>query len=159
MKVSGVPEPNAPPPPPGGLPNPTPGVPGAGGSPTGHPHALNGSYGTPSTPAPPAFMGFRSHSHAPPQLPPILGRFWNYQPVVAPSLEPNESRNPPSAAYASQETPGRQPRPIEVLDENNSIGIVSPTPKSAEQTRSMNAAQVPKGWMELQSGHLRRVYG
>ncbi len=37
MKVSGVPEPNAPPPPPGGLPNPTPGVPGVGGSPTGPP--------------------------------------------------------------------------------------------------------------------------
>ena len=93
MKVSGVPEPSAPP-----------------------PLSCIGSYGTPSTPAPPAFMGFGSHSHAPPQLPPVVGRFWNNQPVVAPNLEPNESRNPPSAAYASQETPGRQPRPIEVLN-------------------------------------------
>ena len=99
-------------------PNPTPGVPGAGGSPTGPPacpaasYPPFGSYGTPSThstPAPPAFMRFGSHLHAPPQLPPIVGRFWNYQPVVAPNLEPNESRNPPSAAYAWQETRGRQP--------------------------------------------------
>ena len=128
MKVSGVPEPNAPPPPPG--------------------HACSaasyppfGPYGTPSTPAPPAFIEFGSHSHAPPQAPPIVGRFWNYQPVVPPNMEPNESRK------------------IEVLDENNAIRSVSPTPKSAEQTRSLNAAQVPKGWMELQSGHLHRVYG
>ena len=155
MKVSGVPEPNAPPPP-GGLPNPAPRVSGAGGSPAcpAASYPPFGSYGTPSTPAPPAFMGFGSHSHAPPQLPPVSGRFWNYQPVVAPNLEPNESRNPPSAAYALQETPGRQPRPLEVLDENNAIRSVSPTPKSAEQTRSMNAAKVRKGWMELQSGHL-----
>ena len=52
-----------------------------------------------------------------------------YQPVVAPSKEPNESRNPPSAAYAAQEAPNRQPHPIDVIDENGAMRAVSSSPR------------------------------
>ena len=68
-------------------------------------------------------------------------------------------RNPPSAAYVSQDTPGRKAQPIQVVDDSNSMRSVSPTPHTAEQTRSMNASYVPKGWVELQDGSLHRIYG
>ena len=86
------------------------GVPNAGascgtGTPTALPpvspgvgHQPYGSYGTPSTP-PPSFMPFVPPPHV--AAAPIVGRFWSYQPVAAPNYEPDESRNPPSAAYAS----------------------------------------------------------
>ena len=75
---------------------------------------------------------------------PIVGRFWCYQPVVAPNYEPNESRNPPSAAYASQDTPGRKAQALQVVDDNNSIRSLSPTPHTVEQTRSMNLRMCQK---------------
>ena len=127
----------------------TPGSPGMG-------HLPYGAYGTPSTP-PPSYTPFVPPPHV--AAAPIVGRFWCYQPVVAPNYEPNESRNPPSAAYASQDTPGRKAQAIQVMDDNNSIRSVSPTPHTVEQTRSMNASYVPKGWVELQSGCLHRIYG
>ena len=162
MKAKGATEGKGQPPPSGGVPNagaascgtgtPTPVPPGS----PGVGHQPYGSYGTPSTP-PPSYMPFVPPPHA--AAAPIVGRFWCYQPVVAPNYEPNESRNPPSAAYASQETPGRKAQALQVVDDNNSIRSVSPTPHTVEQTRSMNAAHVPKGWVELQSGSLHRVYG
>ncbi len=162
MKAKGATEGKGQPPPSGGVPNagaascgtgtPTPVPPGS----PGVGHQPYGSYGTPSTP-PPSYMPFVPPPHA--AAAPIVGRFWCYQPVVAPNYEPNESRNPASAAYASQETPGRKAQALQVVDDNNSIRSVSPTPHTVEQTRSMNAAHVPKGWVELQSGSLHRVYG
>ena len=67
-----------------------------------------------------------------PAVAPIRAKFWQYQPVVAPSMEPNESRNPPSAAYAAQECPAKNPGGLEVLDESGNQRTVSPTldPKS-----------------------------
>ena len=116
-------------------------------SPGGSP-PLYGTYGTPSTPAP-AYIPFVP----PPHLPalPVIGRFWSYQPVVAPNYEQ-------STAYVSQDTPGRKAQPIQVVDDN-SMRSVSPTPHIAEQTRSMNASQAPKGWVGLQDGSLHRIYG
>ena len=108
-------------------------------------------------------MALLLHSHLvpPPHVAaaPIVGPFWCYQPVVAPNYDPNESRNPPSAVYASQDTPGRKAQVIQVMDDNNSIRSVSPTPHTVEQTGSMNASYVPKGFVELQSGSLHRIYG
>ena len=67
-----------------------------------------------SPPAPgymPCFPpGTVPHMQSMPVMPPLTptrAKFWQYQPVVAPSMEPNESRNPPSAAYAAQEVPAK----------------------------------------------------
>ena len=62
-----------------------------------------------------------------------------------------ESRNPPSAAYAAQEAPNRQPHPIDVIDENGAMRAVSPSPRTADQIKGLNAAYVPRGWMILQA--------
>ena len=53
---------------------------------------------------PPGVMPHVQPAPAMPTLAPIRAKFWQYQPVVAPNMEPNESRNPPSAAYAAQES-------------------------------------------------------
>ena len=39
---------------------------------------------------------------------PITGKFWAYQPSVAPNYEPNESRNPPTAAYSGKKPQTRR---------------------------------------------------
>ena len=75
-----------------------------------------------------------------------------------PSMEPNESRNPPSAAYAAQEVPAKNPGGIEVVDDPGNRRTVSPTARTQEQVKSLNAAYVPKGWMLLPSGALHRLY-
>ena len=118
------------------------------------------------SPPAPGFMPFVPPStmpHAPPvpAMPPVAplrAKFWQYQPVVAPSMEPNESRNPPSAAYAAQECPAKNPGCLEVLDESGNQRTVSPTARSQDQIKSLNAAYVPKGWMQLPSGSLHRLY-
>ena len=93
-----------------------------------------------------------------PPLTPTRAKFWQYQPVVAPSMEPNESRNPPSAAYAAQEVPAKNPGGIEVVDDSGNQRTVSPTARTQVQIKSLNAAYVPKGWMLLPSGALHRLY-
>ena len=93
-----------------------------------------------------------------PPLAPIRAKFWQYQPVVAPNMEPNESRNPPSAAYAAQECPAKNPGGLEVLDESGNQRTVGPTARSQEQIKTLNASYVPKGWMQLPSGSLHRIY-
>ena len=89
---------------------------------------------------------------------PTRAKFWQYQPVVAPSMEPNESRNPPSAAYAAQECPAKNPGALEVVDDSGNQRTVSPTGRTQEQIKSLNAAYVPKGWMLLPSGSFHRLY-
>ena len=118
-----------------------------------------------SSPAPgymPCFPpGAMPHMPPVPSMPPLTptrAKFWQYQPVVAPSMEPNESRNPPSAAYAAQECPAKNRGALEVLDESGNQRTVSPTGRSQEQIKSLNAAYVPKGWMLLPSGSLHRLY-
>ena len=155
MKAVGVPGAIAPSPPSGGLPSPSKGTGG-----TGQLRALEEALhrmGLMALRLAPAYIPFVP----PPHLPalPAVGRFWSYRPVVAPNYEPNKSHNPPSAAYVSQDTPGRKAQPIQVVDDRNSMRSVSPTPHTAEQARSMNASYVPKGWVELQDGSLRRIYG
>ena len=98
----------------------------------------------------------------PPQTPqtggPITGKFWAYQPSVAPNYEPNESRNPPTAAYSGQEAPNKKGQVVYAVDRNSgSLRSVSPTAYAYDQTRALNAQYVPRGWMELPSG-LHRVY-
>ena len=98
----------------------------------------------------------------PPQAPqaagPITGKFWAYQPSVAPNYEPNESRNPPTAAYSGQEVPHRKVQMVHAVDrDSGALRSVSPTAYVYEQTRALNAQYVPRGWMELPSG-LHRVY-
>ena len=76
------------------------------------------------SPPAPGFMpcfppGGMPHMPPIPSMPPLTptrAKFWQYQPVVAPSMEPNDSRNPPSAAYAAQECPAKNPGALEVLD-------------------------------------------
>ena len=108
--------------------------------------------------APAPFMPF-----VPPGPPPTSGviqaKFWRFQPVVAPSYEPNESRNPPSAAYSGQEVPSRNPGYLEVVDESGNKRAVSPTGRDQNQTDSLNASFVPRGWMLVsQSGKVHRLY-
>ena len=78
----------------------------AGSSPPAFPHGLPPPASTFGNTAPTAFMPF-----VPPGPPPspsvIQAKFWRFQPVLAPAYEPNESRNPPSAAYSQQEVPSR----------------------------------------------------
>ena len=134
---------------------------------TGGPPTSGGSSGPGgiSPPAPgymPCFPpGTMPHMPPVPSMPPMTptrAKFWQYQPVVAPSMEPNESRNPPSAAYAAQECPAKNPGALEVLGESGNQRTVSPTGRSQEQIKSLNAAYVPKGWMLLPSGSLHRLY-
>ena len=96
----------------------------------------------------------------PPQTPGVIqAKFWRFQPVVAPSYEPNESRNPPSAAYSGQEVPSKNPGYLEVVDEAGNKRAVSPTGREQGQTDSLNASFVPKGWMLVpQSGKVHRLY-
>ena len=108
--------------------------------------------------APAPFMPF-----VPPGPPPassvIQAKFWRFQPVVAPSYEPNESRNPPSAAYSQQEVPSKNPGYLEVVDESGNKRAVSPTGRDQSQTDSLNASFVPRGWMLVpQSGKVHRLY-
>ena len=96
-----------------------------------------------------------------PAMPPMIptrAKFWQYQPVVAPTMEPNESRNPPGAAYAAQECPAKNPAALEVVDDSGNQRTVSPTGRTQEQIKSLNAAYVPKGWTLLPSGSLHRLY-
>ncbi len=89
---------------------------------------------------------------------PTIGKFWAYQPSVAPNFEPNESRNPPTAAYSGQEAPHKKGQTVRAIDrDSGALRSLSPTGYSYEQTRALNAQYVPRGWMELQSG-LHRVY-
>ena len=108
--------------------------------------------------APAPFMPF-----VPPGPPPassvIQAKFWRFQPVVAPSYEPNESRTPPSAAYSQQEVPSKNPGYLEVVDESGNKRAVSPTGRDQSQTDSLNASFVPRGWMLVpQSGKVHRLY-
>ena len=108
--------------------------------------------------APAPFMPF-----VPPGPPPassvIQAKFWRFQSVVAPSYEPNESRNPPSAAYSQQEVPSKNPGYLEVVDESGNKRAVSPTGRDQSQTDSLNASFVPRGWMLVpQSGKVHRLY-
>ena len=96
---------------------------------------------------PPGTMPHAQPVPAMPTLAPIRAKFWQYQPVVAPSMEPNESRNPPSAAYAAQECPAKNPGGLEVLDESGNQRTVSPTARSQEQIKALNAA-----YMVLRAG-------
>ena len=48
---------------------------------------------------------------------------WPLLPSVAPNYEPNESKNPPTAAYSSQEVPHRKMQSLQKLDrDTNSVG-------------------------------------
>ena len=99
----------------------------------------------------------------PPGPPPassvIQAKFWRFQPVVAPSYEPNESRNPPSAAYSQQEVPSKNPGYLEAVDESGNKRAVSPTGRDQSQTDSLNASFAPRGWMLVpQSGKVHRLY-
>ena len=130
--------------------------PQAGGPPSG-----GSGHGGISPPAPgympffpPGIMPHAQPVPAMPALAPIRAKFWQYQPVVAPNMEPNESRNPPSAA----ECPARNPGGLEVLDESGNQRTVSPTARSQEQIKTFNASYVPKGWMQLPSASLHRLY-
>ena len=82
--------------------------------------------------APTPFMPF-----VPPGPPPspsvIQAKFWRFQPVRAPSYEPNESRNQ---------------------------SAISPTGRDPQtQIDALNASFVPKGWMMIpQSGKVHRLY-
>ena len=123
--------------------------------------------GVPGGMPPPGFMACQPHGVAPHVVPPIptmppltptRAKFWQYQPVVSPSMEPNESRNPPSAAYAAQECPGKNPGALEVLDESGNQRTVSPNGRTPEQIKTLNAAYVPRGWMLMPSGLLHRLY-
>ena len=113
----------------------------------------------PGFPQPPTSFG-----HMPPAGPPqtqgvIQAKFWRFQPVVAPSYEPNESRSPPSAAFSGQEVPSKNPGYLEVVDEAGNKRAVSPTGREQGQTDSLNASYVPKGWMLVpQSGKVHRLY-
>ena len=94
--------------------------------------------------APAPFMPF-----VPPGPPPassvIQAKFWRFQPVVAPSYETNESRNPPSAAYSQQEVPSKNPGYLEVVDESGNKRAVSPTGRNGtsflpeEESRGLRA--------------------
>ena len=77
-----------------------------------------------------------------PPMTPTRAKFWQYQPVVAPTMEPIESRNPPSAAYAAQECPAKNPGALEVWDDSGNQRTVSPTGRTQEQIKSLNAAYV-----------------
>ena len=140
--------------------------PQAGGPPSGGSGGPGGSGPGGISPPAPGFMpcfppGVMPHMPPIPSMPPLTptrAKFWQYQPVVAPSMEPNESRNPPSAAYAAQECPAKSPGALEVLDESGNQRTVSPTGCSQEQIKSLNAAYVPKGWMLLPSGSVHRLY-
>ena len=69
-----------------------------------------------------------------------------------------EREQKPSAAYAAQECPAKNPGGLEVLDESGNQRTVSPTARSQEQIKTLNASYVPKGWMQLPSGSLHRIY-
>ena len=109
--------------------------------------------------APTPFMPF-----VPPGPPPspsvIQAKFWRFQPVLAPSYEPNESRNPPSAAYSQQEVPSKNAGYLEVIDEAGNKRAISPTGRDPQtQIDALNASFVPRGWMMVpQSGKVHRLY-
>ena len=146
-------------------------VPNGGGAPVPAAHAAP-SVSTDG--APPGSPGMPQswvpqNAFAPPETPytpfvppqaasPIVGKFWAYQPSVAPNYEPNESRNPPTAAYSGQEVPHRKMQMVQAVDrDSGALRSVSPTAYVYEQTRVLNAQYVPRGWMELPSG-LHPVY-
>ena len=52
--------------------------------------------GGPSATPPTPFISFT------PPIAPVNGKFYGYQTVLSPLIESNESRNPPSAAFAGQ---------------------------------------------------------
>ena len=121
----------------------------------------------PGFPQPPTTFGNIAPAPFVPFVPPgpppassvIQAKFWRFQPVVAPSYEPNESRNPPSAAYSQQEVPSKNPGYLEVVDESGNKRAVSPTGRDQSQTDSLNASFVPRGWMLVpQSGKVHRLY-
>ena len=121
----------------------------------------------PGFPPPPATFGNTmptpymplSPTGAPPPPSIIHAKFWRFQPVVAPSYEPNESKNPPSAAYSGQEAPSRNPGYLEVVDEQGDKRSVSPSGRGIDQLGALNASYVPKGWMMIvQTGQVHRLY-
>ena len=103
----------------------------AGGAPAGstppvYRHGFPPPVSTFGNTAPTPFMPF-----VPPGPPPspsvIQAKFWRFQPVLAPSYEPNESRNPPSAAYSQQEVPSKNAGYLEAFDEAGNKRAISPT--------------------------------
>ncbi len=141
--------------------------PSGGGTIGGAPGGSNPP-GYPSFPPPPSTFGNTPPTpfmpFAPPGPPPSSGvlqaKFWRFQPVLAPAYEPNESRNPPSAAYSQQEVPSRNASYLEVTDEANNKRAISPTGRDPQtQLDALNASFVPRGWMMvLQSGKVHRLY-
>ena len=139
---------------------------GTGPMPAAHaaPLGVSDTAAPPGSPGMPQSMPLSrpTHRSVPPQAPqtggPITGKFWAYQPSVAPNYEPNESRNPPTAAYSGQEAPNKKGQVVNAVDrDSGSLRGVSPTAYAYDQTRALNAQYVPRGWMELPSG-LHRVY-
>ena len=131
----------------------------AGSTPPAYPHGLPPPVSTFGNTAPTPFMPF-----VPPGPPPspsvIQAKFWRFQPVLAPAYEPNESRNPPSAAYSQQEVPSKSAGYLEVFDEAGNKRAISPTGRDPQtQLDALNASFVPKGWMMIpQSGKVHRLY-
>ena len=131
----------------------------AGSTPPAFPHGLPSPASTFGNTAPTAFMPF-----VPPGPPPspsvVQAKFWRFQPVLAPAYEPNESRNPPSAAYSQQEVPSKNPAYLEVFDEAGKTRAISPTGRDPQtQLDALNASFVPKEWMMIpQSGKVHRLY-
>ena len=131
-----------------------------GGAPAGstlpvYPHGFPPPLSTFGNTAPTPFMPF-----VPPGPPPspsvIQAKFWRFQPVLAPSYEPNESRTPPSAAYLPSKNAGY----LEVIDEAGNKRAISPTGRDPQtQIDALNASFVPRGWMMVpQSGKVHRLY-
>ena len=87
-----------------------------------------------------------------PPMTPTRAKVWQYQPVVAPTMEPNESRNPPSAAYAAQECPAKNPGAQEVLDDSGNQRTVSPVAKCGVCTKGLDTAAK---WVVAQAVRLR----
>ena len=132
----------------------------SGSTPPAFPHGLPPPASTFGNTAPTAFMPFVPPG--PPQAPSVVqAKFWRFQPVVAPAYEPNESRNPPSAAYSQQDVPSKNPAYLEVFDsESNKTRAISPTGRDPQtQLAALNASFVPKGWMMIpESGKVHRLY-
>ena len=132
----------------------------SGSTPPAFPHGLPPPASTFGNTAPTSFMPFVPPG--PPQAPSVVqAKFWRFQPVVAPAYEPNESRNPPSAAYSQQDVPSKSPAYLEVFDsESNKTRAISPTGRDPQtQLAALNAAFVPKGWMMIpETGKVHRLY-
>ena len=142
-------------------------TPPSGGVATAGVPAASAVHPPPGFPQPPAAFGHMPPTPfmpfappGPPQTPGVIqAKFWRFQPVVALSYEPNEARNPPSAAYSGQEVPSKNSGYLEVVDEAGNKRAVGPTGRDQLQTDWLNASYAPKGWMLVpQSGKVHRLY-